>query len=180
MSTQKFQNSFEQIYNDTYQDLLKYVILNCNNIDDVNDIIQETYTQLFIVMQKKKIVDIRPFVFGIAKNRLKKYYSYTSKLKDLFVNKRIDYDEFNDLISSNYNLEDHLLNKLAEEEIWMYLNNKKPLIIKIFYLYYTEDITIKKIAKELEINESVVKNHLYRTLKELNMTFGKGKDENVW
>lgn len=129
--------------------MLKYVILNCQNIDDVNDILQETYTQLFRIMQKQEIIDARPFIFGIAKNKLKRHHSYTSKLKKIFVNKNINDDEFIDLISSNYNLEDHLLNKLTEEEIWSYLEKKKPLITKIFYLYYTEDITIKEIINSI-------------------------------
>lgn len=179
MSNQESQKIFEQIYNDTYSALLKYVILNCQNIDDVNDILQETYTQLFRIMQKQEIIDARPFIFGIAKNKLKRHHSYTSKLKKNFVNKNINDDEFIDSISSNYNLEDQLLNKLTEEEIWSYLEKKKPLITKIFYLYYTEDITIKEIAKDLDINESMVKNYLYRTLKELNLIFRKEEDEDV-
>lgn len=53
------------------------------------------------------------------------------------------------------------------------------MIAKIFYLYYAEDITIKDIASELKLSESNVKNHLYRTLKELNELFGKDRDINV-
>ena len=43
MSTQKSLKEFEQIYNDTYDNVLKYVICKSNNLNDVDDIIQETY-----------------------------------------------------------------------------------------------------------------------------------------
>ena len=36
---------FEELYNQTYQKLLKYIVCHCSNIDDVNDIIQETYLE---------------------------------------------------------------------------------------------------------------------------------------
>jgi len=173
MSTLKPQNSFEQIYNETYNDVLKYVIFKCNNLDDVNDIIQETYIELFKMLQKQKIHNIKPFIIGIAKNKLKKYYSLKTKIKDLFINKSIDDDEMVNTLSNNFDLEKEILNKITKEEIWKYLKNKDTTVAKIFYLYYGEDITIKEIASELKLNESTVKNHLYRTLKELNEMFGK-------
>ena len=56
---------------------------------------------------------------------------------------------------------------------------KKPLVTqKIFYLYYSLDMTIPQIAKLLKLGESYVKNKLYRTIKELRQIFS-GKDENA-
>ena len=36
-------NKFNKIYNETYSDVLKYVIIKCHDINDANDIIQEVY-----------------------------------------------------------------------------------------------------------------------------------------
>jgi len=176
MSTQKPQNSFEAIYKDTYNDVLKFVIFKCHNLDDVNDIVQETYIELFKMMNKQDIEDAKSYIIGIAKNKLKKHYSVINKIKTIFISSSIDDEEISNIAQSNFNLENHVFTKITKEEIWHYLRNKNPLIAKIFYLYYGEDITIKEIAKELKLNESTVKNHLYRTLKELNKLFGKDND----
>ena len=83
MSTQISLENFEEIYSKTYNNILKYIILNCNNLDDVNDIIQETYMEFYKKMKKSKrfeLEDEQSFIIGISKNILKKYYR--SKYKD--------------------------------------------------------------------------------------------------
>lgn len=75
MSTREPQNSFEAIYKDTYNDLLKFLIFKCNNLDDVNDILQETYIELFKIIEKKDIKNVKSYIIGIAKNKLKGRFS---------------------------------------------------------------------------------------------------------
>jgi RNA polymerase sigma-70 factor (ECF subfamily) len=145
----------------------------------VNDIVQETYVELFRAMRKRKIRDIRPFIFGIVRNKLKKYYGFKTKLRERFINKSIDDETVVDRLRDDFDLEKYVLEKITKDEIWAYLDKKNVVTAKIFYLYYGEDVTIKEVARELKLNESTVKNHLYRTLKELNELFGKEGDENV-
>ena len=58
MSTQKILKEFEIIYKNTYNKILKYVICKCSNLDDVNDIIQETYIEFYKKLKEnKKIQD---------------------------------------------------------------------------------------------------------------------------
>lgn len=176
MSTQQPQNSFEAIYNDTYNNLLKYVIFKCNNFDDVNDIVQETYIELFKMMKKQDIKDVNSYIIGIAKNKLKKYYGLMNTIKSTFISKNIDDEEIINIAQNNFDLETYIFEKITKDEIWDYLRTKKVIITKIFYLYYAENLKIKEIANGLDITESTVKNHLYRTLIELNKLFGKDDD----
>jgi RNA polymerase sigma-70 factor (ECF subfamily) len=171
LSTYKSSKNFEEIYNETYEDILKYVILRCNNLDDVNEIVQDTYVAFYKYAQKENINEIKPFLYGIAKNKLKKYYNLKSKIRNIFVSKDEEI-----IIESNFNLEKYVLNNLRTEEIWQYLKKKNIIIAQIFYLYYFADMKIKEISDNLKITESSVKNHLYRSLKELNKSFGKGND----
>jgi len=173
MSAQRPQNFFEQIYNDTYDDLLRYVVFKCNNLDDVNDIIQETYIALYKSMNKQQINEPKAFIIGIAKNKLKKHYDIKNKIKNLFITTSIDEEEMVNKLSNNFDLQNHILEKITKEEIWQYLKNKNITTAKIFYLYYAESVSIKEIAVNLKMTESSVKNHLYRTLKELNELFTK-------
>lgn len=50
MSEQINKETFEFIYNNTYKAVLKYTIYHCKNLDDVNDIIQEIYTELYQII----------------------------------------------------------------------------------------------------------------------------------
>ena len=64
-------------------------------------------------------------------------------------------------------------------QVWNYLKNKNELTARIFYLYFVMDIPIKTIAEDLGFTESNVKNHLYRTQKELKDKFMKGDGYDV-
>ena len=56
MSTQLTLKDFESIYEETYNRTLKYIVCKCSNIEDVNDLIQDTYTELYIMLKKKKLL----------------------------------------------------------------------------------------------------------------------------
>ena len=46
MSTQIEENNFEKIYRETYNSVLKFITIKCNKIEDINDILQDTYIEL--------------------------------------------------------------------------------------------------------------------------------------
>lgn len=169
---------FNKIYDDTYNKVLKYIICKCSNIEDVNDIIQETYLEVYKSLIKEKNIDnFDNYIIGIAKNKIKKHYSIFYKIKtiSLFESKD-DNIELLDNIESNVNIEQIVLNTSNKEFIWNYLKKKKIIIQRIFYLYYELNLKIKEISKELKVSESYVKNSLYRTLKELQELLGKDCD----
>ena len=175
MLERKYLNFFEMLYEKTYDRTLKYIILNCQEFDDVNDIIQDTYMELYKIIGRKKISSLEnanAYVVGIAKNKLKKYYGYKYKFHRflLFSNNNLG---LINLVESDVNLENIVINAENMKDIWFFLNKKKAVIGKIFYLHYYLDMTIKEVAQELRIKESTVKSNLYRTLKELNEVFGE-------
>ena len=165
------EKDFKDIYENTYKDILKFIVIRCNNIDDVNDIIQDTYYELLRILKKgkfKKEEEIEKYLYGISKNVIKRYYSKRKKEKNI-INFPEEYESKDDTIS----IEDDFITKENIEGVWKYLKQRELKIVKIFYLYYISDLKIKDIAKELEMNESTVKNKLYRTLKELKEILGK-------
>ena len=156
MTGQKALDKFDVVYNESYKDISRYVVLNANNIGDVKDILQNIYLEVYKNIDK---VSDKNYVFGIAKNVLKKYYRFKFLRKDD--------TEITDNIKSNINLEKTVIDKFDTELVWKYLKKKNNNIAKIIYLYYYEDFTIKEIANSLNLTESNVKNYIYRTLKEL-------------
>ena len=175
MTSLKALNIFDEYYYETYNDISKYVVCNCNNIEDVKDIIQSIYLEVYKkVLKESQINNYHVYIMGIAKHKVKDYYRFKYKVKitNLFNN---DDKNIIDNISSNINIEESFLEKENIEKIWKYLKRKKVIISKIFYLYYYTGYSIKEISKVLEISESNIKNYLYRTLKELKL-FLEGND----
>ena len=169
MIDQKDLKQFNKIYNKTYNHVLKYIICKCSNIEDVNDIIQETYLELYnTLIKEKNIDDYNKYLIGIAKNKIKKHYKLIYKIKtiSLFTQKDNNLDLI-ETIKNNTDIEKIIIDTNDLELIWNYLKKKKIIIQKIFYLYYNLDLKIKDISNELQVSESFIKNNIYRTLKEL-------------
>lgn len=165
---------FNYVYDKTYKEIVKYVLLHCNNINDVNDIVQEIYFNLYKYLSRKRLktIDyINTYVLTIAKNTLKKYYRFkTNNVKNISIDQEgID-------ISSDLDLELQFITKDNFKSVWEYLKRKDIRISKIFYAYYYLGMKISEIAIEMQLNESSVKNYIYRTTKELQNIFEKGEN----
>lgn len=169
---------FNEIYNQTYRQTLKYIVCKCSNIEDVNDIIQETYLEVYnSIIKEKDIDDYNKYIIGIAKNKIRKHYHLLYRLKTISIyNDKNDEIEILDTIKSDIDIEKIIIKTENIELIWNYLKSKKTVIQKVFYLYYEMDLKIKEISKLLNISESYTKNCLYRTLKELQEFLGKDCD----
>lgn len=167
MVDQKSLKKFDKLYDETYKDISCYVVCNCSNIDDVKDILQNIYMEVY---KKIDIIEDKKYIIGIAKNKIYKYYrfNYKQKIIDFF---RSD-DETMMNIPSNYNLEKSCFLKFDTDMVWSYLKKKPVIISKIVYLYYYEGMNLKEISECLNISLSNVKNYLYRTLKELKIKVG--------
>ena len=176
MSTQKALSLFDKIYNETYDDVLKYVICNIKSLADAEDIMQNIYLNVLKKIQNDdSFIFNKSYLYGIAKHKIKDFYRFKYKVKivSLFSNENID---LVDTISDDFNLEDITINNDNLDKIWDFLKKKKIIIGRIFFLYYYENYSIKEISNVLNISESNVKNYIYRTLHELNDYLMKGDE----
>lgn len=169
---------FNQIYDETYKNTLRYVILHCDNLDDVKDIVQDTYLDFYKYVSTKglsKIENIDGYIIGISRNILKKYYHKEYNIISMYINE--DGNETLDDIS--FNVELQFITKENVKEVWKYIKDKDVKIAKIFFAYYYLDMKISEIALEMQLNESTVKNYIYRTIKELQQVLKKEEYKNV-
>ena len=92
MASQSNLYKFDDIYDKTHLDLLKYVIIKCHNINDANDNIQETYLEFWNIINKKKLLNnnIKSYLIGIANNKIKKHYSLVQKIKTISIFEKND------------------------------------------------------------------------------------------
>lgn len=165
MSSQIEEKDFAKIYQKTYFDTLKFITIRCYNIEDVNDILQDTYVEFFKILMKKQEIGLEQnqgFINGIAKNIIKRYFSKNKKHLSL-----VNEDGEDIEVMDDFDLEDDFMTKQNAKEIFDYIKNKDLLTAKIFYLYFIFDMKISKIAEVLNLNESTVKNRIYRSIKEI-------------
>lgn len=169
---------FNDIYDKTHLDLLKYVIVKCHNINDTSDIMQEIYLEFWKILNKKELDDtnIKSYLIGIANNKIKKHYTLLQKINTMSLfssnNKNI---ELIDTIANNIDINDIIIKEDNWNTIWNYIKAKKNQDIpKVFYLYYKLELSIKEISEYLKVSESYIKHLIYRTLHELQDNFGNG------
>lgn len=162
---------FENIYQRTYDNTLKFIVIKCNNIDDINDIIQDTYIELYHKLQRKNI-DVeneKNYIVGIAKNIIKRHYrKVKSESNEISIN---EYENME--VSDDINIEDNFITQENAKDVWNYIENKDIITTKVFYLYYILGYKIEEIAEEMNLNLSNVKSRIYRNIKEMKKIFGK-------
>lgn len=166
---------FEQIYHLTYNKVLYYILAKCGKVPEVEDILQETYAELYQVLTEKGSAYItvpEGFVMQLAKSKVYRYYSEKEWVQaKAFVETAevVAGEDINETVYHNRDeeWEDALLDKLTANEIMEYLSQKDELTREIFYQHYFQDKTLKEIAESSGMKETTIKKRLYRTLKEL-------------
>lgn len=166
---------FEKIYKNTYNYLLRFIVIKCYNINDINDIIQDTYIELYKIMKKnnKTIDNYNAFICGIATNIIKRHYYKKNRI--LLFQSNEDNDVFYEF-PDDFDLEQNIINKENVEKVWNHIKSKDINTGKIFYLYFGLDEKISDISNELNIKESTVKSKIYRTLKEVKNKLEKEEE----
>ena len=174
MSNPSAASRFDAIYNSTHKAVLILVTSKCRRTADIGDIFQDTYMELYQVLDKRGadyINNDMAFVLRLAKQKIAKYYSLQERMR-IFVslNASKDGDEsadISDFQADSFLTEDFVVNQALLEEARCFVQSRPEIVQKVFYLFYDMGLTISEVAEALSIGESNVKNKLYRTLKEL-------------
>ncbi len=165
---------FNEIYDSTNKAVLSFVTAKCRNTADIQDIVQDTYAELYRLLQKRGadyIKNDKAIVFRIAKQQLYGYYSLLKRIR-MFVPMTVTNDdgdeaELSDMEADAFLTEDFIIDQIMLDEVRRLIQGKPQDVKKVFYLFYDAEKTIPEIAKALSMSESNVKHKQYRTLKEL-------------
>ena len=168
---------FEKIYLQTKEMIYDRIAAKCFAIDDVDDIFQNTYIAVYKALAglNEPPPNGEAFVMLICNRQLMKYYSAVRRLKERFVTRSGSEEGGGDIPEASFTIEDSIIDRSTVEEIRALLRRKPLVIQKVFFLYYKRGLTIPQAAKMLEISESAVKMHLYRTLEEIRRKY-RGKE----
>jgi len=154
--------------------VLAFITAKCGHITDVADIFQETYMELYKLLEKRGasyVTNEKALVMKLARQKIARHYSLLVRLR-MFVSLSAKNDDGEEVDISDFDADGFLAEDLAVDNV-MYENVRQLLkskpddVQKVFYLMYEVGLTIAEIAEALSLTESNVKNKLYRTLKEL-------------
>lgn len=172
------EKDFEEIYEGTYLSTLKFITIHCYHVSDINDILQDTYVELYKILCKKQKLNVenkQSYICGIARNVIKRYGAKKKNTISLVNDEKEEIE-----VADTFDLEQNFMHKQDVQKVWEFIQKKDLITSKVFYLYFVLGLKITEIAQELRINESTVKNKIYRTQKEIQKRLGKdviGNDE---
>jgi len=183
MSNPNVELQFNEIYESTSKTVLAYIIAKCKYTADINDIFQDTYLELYQVLNshtQSYVQHPKAFTLKIARRKISRYYTLLERIKRFVSMTTVD-DYRNEIDLSDFNtdavmIEDFIIDCVILESAKKYLNSKSEEIQKVFFLYYDFGLTILEIAQTLNISQSNVKHKLYRTLNELREILMKGDE----
>lgn len=176
MVDQNITHQFNEIYSATWKPVLSFVTSKCSNTADISDIMQDTYVELYKILEKHGadyIKNPHALALRIAKQKVSRHYSLISRLRmflPLAVSAGDDSEDNANLLefeADDFLTEDFVVDRIVLEEVKRILFQKPQDVKKVFYLFYEVGLTIPEIAKALSMSESNVKHKLYRTLGEL-------------
>lgn len=172
MISQIINEQFEIVYEQTNRKVKMYLISKCKNFSDINDVMQEVYMEYYRVLQRKGMHYIKndeSFLINLCKKKLASYYSFWDRIPHKVY---IDDEDISDaelLMIENelVSFEEIIIREETIEQIKKMLQSKDDIIKKIFYMYYSMDMHLSEIGKQLNMNVQTVKSKLYRTRKEI-------------
>ena len=152
---------FDQIYSETRDDLLRYLMLRTNAAPEAEDLFQEVYRRFYARLTRSvlPILDPRRYLFSVAKKVLAGYYRTAAKRKEMEQPLPEDFD----LLSEDEPLDERLLQEERVDEIWRLLEGEPEVNRRVFLLFYGCDRSQKEIAESMGITEEAVRQRLYRT-----------------
>lgn len=174
---------FNKIYDETFDDIKRFVALKCSDISLISDILQDIYMEYYrLILRKGTDYAANDFavIFKIAKRKIYRYYTFKEKLTYLvpLFQRNEDGEEYctaeQEAVTEEpeESVEDTVLTRIEAERIWSVIEQYSPEVRKIMYLHFSEGMSHAEIACELGCSLSNVKNKLYRTLSEIKNSSG--------
>ncbi len=152
------ESNFETIYREYWRSLYDFIRIKVQDRDAAEEILQETFVNLWERRDHLRIINIRNYLFTAVKNRIIDYFK-----QKLFA----DLSEVSESPSPDY---PHFLDEL-EESIKMAINDLPPKTREIFKLNRVEGRSVREISVFLKIPERTIEYHISQATKSLKTLF---------
>ena len=167
---------FDQLYEQTRQNTLRFISSKCIRITDIEDIYQETYLRVFdAIKDGREIREPEGFVIGIAKHCLSQYYSAAQRLRA-----RISLSAGNASgepvdIGGDTDIEQLVADRTLLDEVFSEICRLPSEVQRIFYLHYFLELSLPETARLMGMSEGKVTQRLYKAVRQLRRKYRGGK-----
>lgn len=133
------------------------------NIEDVNDVIQDTILDIYLHLNKlKDITKFKSWMTTILINNCNKWYIKNGKDKE-----NLSYDELDE---NNIQIREDEIENLSFFEIISFLDIEEKTIITMYYL---DEYTTREISEILGINESTLRSRISNIRNKIKKVIGE-------
>lgn len=155
---------FDEVLDEYYRYILKFVAKQVTNIEDAKDLTQEIFIKAYNNYSKYDMnkASVKTWLFAIANNQIINFW------KSSYFNKRYTFEyDFDKLQGSD----DLLETIIQEEDIRVILTLMKKTLNKrnfrIMNLYFFSELSSKEISEILEMNQKTVSNVISLSIKKI-------------
>ena len=151
---------FKSVYETTYRDLLRYVVIQTRNAGDVEDIVQNAYMKFYRRIQRRghhDICDTKAFLMSIVQKELKSYYRFRLTKAE----RELPLPDDN-VLSEAMPLEEVAATEDTLCQVWHIIESAPILSYKAFVLHWYFGMRVPEIATALGLSESSVTSRLFR------------------
>lgn len=159
------EGKIEQIYEQHYKDVYRFLICFTGSQNDAEDLTQEVFIQVLKSLNKyNNQYRLKTWILTIARNvavdhfRRQKFYSI---FKDSF---------FARIVAKDHNPDELLETKEQKEVVHKAIANLKPNYRAVLILRGINEFSIKETAEILNCSEGKIKVDYFRALKKLKET----------
>lgn len=156
---------FDEVLEEYYRYILKFVAKQVTNIENAKDLTQEIFMKAYNNYSKYDIkrASVKTWLFAIANNQIINYW------KSSYFNKRSIFEfDFDKLQGSD---DDVLEAIIQEEDVRVILILMKKSLNKrnfrIMNLYFFSELSTKEISEILEMNQKTVSNVISLSIKKI-------------
>ncbi|QAA33780.1 RNA polymerase sigma factor [Clostridium manihotivorum] len=153
---------FNKILKEKFLILYKYLIKNGSSHHDAEDIIQNTFIKLMANLEGINVRKIDSWLFRVALNEF--YDLCRKKSRSPVIN--TDDEAFINNLMGEENCESLIISKEIKGQIATVMEAVKPVFKNLLLMKYDMGLTYKEISALLDMNDSVVKNYLFRARKQ--------------
>lgn len=148
--------------------IYRYIQSKCAIVEDVEELLQETFVQLFLAKEKISTVeDFYPLLFTIAKRLTITYFRKQVSLRNTHLKAQQYWTYSSD--STEELMQYSELNRLLDAII----ESLPPQQRQVYILSQKDNKTTDDIADEMSLSKNTVKNHLRLATKNVRLNLQK-------
>jgi len=155
----------DKIFNDYYDKIFYWSLGKTKNKENAKDLTNDIFVEIYTYLNKNiKIEKLDSLIWTIAFN------TWKNNLRKIYKDKSLVYDEeIDQTIKVNENSIEKIIYKDILDNLKKYNLTEKE--IKVFNLYYKDDLSIKEISNIMNTTDSNIKYYLFNGRKKVKENY---------